>query len=854
MEKVVLIDGNNLIFRSYYATAYRGELLSNSKGLPTNAIYAYVQMLIKIIAEEKPTHIMVAFDKGKTFRHESYDDYKGGRNETPSELKQQIPYAKQITRAMGITVEELENYEADDIIGTYSKKIETEVLLVSSDRDLLQLISPNVKIKLLKMKDFIYYDEKSFYEDYGIKPIEVIDLKALMGDSSDNIKGVTGIGEKTALKLIKEYHTIDNLYKNIDNLKGKIKENLLNDKESAYKSLELATIYLNVPIEVNLEKIVYKGSNEEELNSLLKELEFTSLFNKMKMKKNEEKLEIEIIEDTNFSLNEDYSLYLLSSNLSYFKSKTLGVAISTKDKNYFIKTEYFNDKIFNNNFNKYTYDVKRVDVALSLLNFNNNINFDNYIVYYLLNEKITEDIAFIMNNKGYDVKLNEDIFKKDKILIEEENLINDACKKARFIYEEKNRLIEEIDKNDLHYLYYDIELKLALILANMEKEGILVDKSYLDNLEIEIRAKLKDLEEKIYAISEEEFNISSPKQLGVILFEKLNIPYPKKSKNSNYSTDKEVLDKIRIFNPIVSLVEEYRMLSKLNSNYVVGLKEQIMSDNKIHTIYNQCLTRTGRLSSKDPNLQNIPNHDEYGRLIRKCFISQEGYTFLSSDYSQIELRLFAEFSNVDSLKEAFINNEDIHRFTAAKIFNKDIKDVTKEERSKAKAVNFGIIYGISSFGLANDLSINVNDAKDFIDKYMEKFHGIKEYMKKEVEDAKKLGYVKTIMNRKRLIDEIKSSNYMIRMQGERMALNTPIQGSGSDILKKAMIDIDTEFKNKNIKSKMLLQIHDELVFEVKEEEIKIVKEIVKEKMENAFKLSVPLIVDINLGKDLYEAK
>ena len=854
MEKVVLIDGNNLIFRSYYATAYRGELLTNSKGLPTNAIYAYVQMLIKIIAEEKPTHIMVAFDKGKTFRHESYDDYKGGRNETPSELKQQIPYAKQITRAMGITVEELENYEADDIIGTYSKKIETEVLLVSSDRDLLQLISPNVKMKLLKMKDFIYYDEKSFYEDYGIKPIEVIDLKALMGDSSDNIKGVTGIGEKTALKLIKEYHTIDNLYKNIDNLKGKIKENLLNDKESAYKSLELATIYLNVPIEVNLEKIVYKGSNEEELNSLLKELEFTSLFNKMKMKKNEEKLEIEIIEDTNFSLNEDYSLYLLSSNLSYFKSKTLGVAISTKDKNYFIKTEYFNDKIFNNNFNKYTYDVKRVDVALSLLNFNNNINFDNYIAYYLLNEKITEDIAFIMNNKGYDVKLNEDIFKKDKILIEEENLINDACKKAKFIYEEKNRLIEEIDKNDLHYLYYDIELKLALILANMEKEGILVDKSYLDNLEIEIRAKLKDLEEKIYAISEEEFNISSPKQLGVILFEKLNIPYPKKSKNSNYSTDKEVLDKIRIFNPIVSLVEEYRMLSKLNSNYVVGLKEQIMSDNKIHTIYNQCLTRTGRLSSKDPNLQNIPNHDEYGRLIRKCFVSQEGYTFLSSDYSQIELRLFAEFSNVDSLKEAFINNEDIHRFTAAKIFNKDIKDVTKEERSKAKAVNFGIIYGISSFGLANDLSINVNDAKDFIDKYMEKFHGIKEYMKKEVEDAKKLGYVKTIMNRKRLIDEIKSSNYMIRMQGERMALNTPIQGSGSDILKKAMIDIDTEFKNKNIKSKMLLQIHDELVFEVKEEEIKIVKEIVKEKMENAFKLSVPLIVDINLGKDLYEAK
>ena len=738
MEKVVLIDGNNLIFRSYYATAYRGELLTNSKGLPTNAIYAYVQMLIKIIAEEKPTHIMVAFDKGKTFRHESYDDYKGGRNETPSELKQQIPYAKQITRAMGITVEELENYEADDIIGTYSKKIETEVLLVSSDRDLLQLISPNVKMKLLKMKDFIYYDEKSFYEDYGIKPIEVIDLKALMGDSSDNIKGVTGIGEKTALKLIKEYHTIDNLYKNIDNLKGKIKENLLNDKESAYKSLELATIYLNVPIEVNLEKIVYKGSNEEELNSLLKELEFTSLFNKMKMKKNEEKLEIEIIEDTNFSLNEDYSLYLLSSNLSYFKSKTLGVAISTKDKNYFIKIEYFNDKIFNNNFNKYTYDVKRVDVALSLLNFNNNINFDNYIAYYLLNDKITEDIAFIMNNKGYDVKLNEDIFKKDKILIEEENLINDACKKARFIYEEKNRLIEEIDKNDLHYLYYDIEFKLALILANMEKEGILVDKSYLDNLEIEIRAKLKDLEEKIYDISEEEFNISSPKQLGVILFEKLNIPYPKKSKNSNYSTDKEVLDKIRIFNPIVSLVEEYRMLSKLNSNYVVGLKGQVMSDNKIHTIYNQCLTRTGRLSSKDPNLQNIPNHDEYGRLIRKCFVSQEGYTFLSSDYSQIELRLFAEFSNVDSLKEAFINNEDIHRFTAAKIFNKDIKDVTKEERSKAKAVNFGIIYGISSFGLANDLSINVNDAKDFIDKYMEKFHGIKEYMKKEVEDAKKL--------------------------------------------------------------------------------------------------------------------
>lgn len=854
MEKVVLIDGNNLIFRSYYATAYRGELLTNSKGLPTNAIYAYVQMLLKIIAEEKPTHIMVAFDKGKTFRHESYDDYKGGRNETPNDLKVQIPYAKQITRAMGITVEEIENYEADDIIGTYSKKIEKEVLVVSSDRDLLQLISPNVKMKLLKMKDFIYYDEKKFYEDYGIKPIEIIDLKALMGDSSDNIKGVAGIGEKTALKLIKEYHTLDNLYNNIDSIKGKIKDNLINDKESAYKSLELATIYLSVPIEVNLEKIVFKGSNEEELNSLLEELEFTSLFSKMKLKKEEEKLNIEIVEDNNFSLNEDYSLYLVSSSLSYFKSTTIGVAISTKNKNYFIKKEYFNDNLFNNKFNKYTYDLKRVDVALSLINFDNNINFDNYIAYYLLNEKITEDIAVIMNNKGYDVKLNEDIFKKDKILIEEETLINDACKKARFIYEKKDSLKEKIEENDLHYLYYDIELKLALILANMEKEGILVDKDYLDKLESEIKIKLKDLEDKIYTISEEEFNISSPKQLGVILFEKLNIPYPKKSKNSNYSTDKEVLDKIRMFNPIVSLVEEYRMLSKLNSNYVVGLKEQIMSDNKIHTIYNQCLTRTGRLSSKDPNLQNIPNHDEYGRLIRKCFISKDGYSFLSSDYSQIELRLFAEFSNVDSLKEAFIHNEDIHRFTAAKIFNKELNEVTKEERSKAKAVNFGIIYGISSFGLANDLSINLNDAKDFIDKYMEKFNGIKEYMKKEVEEAKKLGYVKTIMNRKRPIDEIKSTNYMIRMQGERMALNTPIQGSGSDILKKAMVDIDTEFKNKNIKSKMLLQIHDELVFEVKEEEIEIVKEIVKEKMENAFKLSVPLVVDINVGKDLYEAK
>lgn len=854
MKKVVLIDGNNLIFRSYYATAYRGEILTNSKGLPTNAVYAYIQMLLKIIAEEKPSHIMVAFDKGKTFRHESYDDYKGGRSETPKELKEQIPYAKKVTRAMGITVEEIENYEADDIIGTYSKKIDEEVLVVSSDRDLLQLISPNVKMKLLKMKDYVYYDEKSFYEDYGIKPIEIIDLKALMGDSSDNIKGVAGIGEKTALKLIKEYHTIDNLYKNIDDLKGKVKENLLNDKESAYKSLELATIYLDVPIEVNLEKIAYKGSNEEELNSLLKELEFNSLINKMSIKKSEEKLDIEIVEDINFRLNEDYSLYLVSSNLSYFKSLTIGVAISTKDKNYFIKKEYFNEDLFNNNFNKYTYDVKRVDVALSLLNFNNNINFDNYIAYYLLNEKITEDISFIMLNKGYDVKLNEDIFKKDKLLIEEETLINDACKKARFIYEEKERLKEEIEKNNLHYLYYDIELKLASILANMEKEGILVDKDYLDSLESEIKEKLKTLEEKIYAISEEEFNISSPKQLGVILFEKLNIPYPKKSKNSNYSTDKEVLDKIRLFNPIVSLVEEYRMLSKLNSNYVVGLKEQIMSDNKVHTIYNQCLTRTGRLSSKDPNLQNIPNHDEYGRLIRKCFVSQEGYIFLSSDYSQIELRLFAELSNVESLKEAFINSEDIHSFTASKIFNKDIKDVTKEERSRAKAVNFGIIYGISSFGLANDLGINVNDAKDFIDRYMEKFDGIKAYMKKEVEDAKEKGYVTTIMNRKRYIDEIKASNYMIRMQGERMALNTPIQGSGSDILKKAMIDIDSEFKEKNIKSKMLLQIHDELIFEVKEEEIEIVKEIVKERMENAFKLSVPLVVDINMGKDLYEAK
>lgn len=872
MEKVILIDGNNILFRSYYATAYNGNTMKNSKGFPTNALYGLVNMMNKIIAEENPTYIMVAFDKGKTFRHDKYESYKGGRMETPDELKMQFPKAKELVSAMGINYFEIDNYEADDIIGTFAKKCNNNEayngVIISSDKDLLQLITDEVEVKLLKQVGNIRMTHEEFVNTYGIEPARMVDLKALMGDSSDNIPGVKGIGEKTAISLLKEYGTLDNLYNNIDTVKGKVKDKLIAGKDSAYMSYDLATIYTSVPIDTNFENIKYKGYDSLRYIELLEELEFYSLIKKLDIKKTETKEKKEkssfsysIIDNiSELKIDKNYSIYLELLGYNYHKSKALGIGIYDGDNAYYVPFEEVVNNpelLLENEFEKYTYDLKKLIVVLKKNNLViNNCNFDAMIAGYLLNYNVKDDISYLMKNNGIDVLFYEEEFgslaklKCPSLEVVAEN----ACKKAKFIYESREDMLSSLDKEDEAYLFNSIEMPLVNVLADMELTGIKVDTNYLNNMGIELKEKINVLSQEIYDLAGVEFNIMSPKQLGEVLFVTLGIPYPKKVKDNNFSTGKDILDKIIRLHPIVPKIEEYRVLAKLYNNYIVGLIDEVANDGRIHTIFNQTLTRTGRLSSSNPNLQNIPIRLDYGKLIRKAFLPDDDSIILSSDYSQIELRVFAHISGAENLIEAFKENQDIHAKTASDIFGVSIDMVDSNMRRQAKAVNFGILYGISSFGLSEDLNIDVYKAKKFIEDYLNTYPRIGIYMKEVISEAHNNGYVKTIMNRKRNIDELNNKNYMIRSSGERMALNTPIQGSSADILKKAMVEIYEEFNKRHLKSKMLIQVHDELVFNVLKSEEDEVEKIVKDIMENTYKLSVPLVVDINKGTDWYEAK
>ena len=855
MKKVILIDGNNILFRSYYATAYKGNILRNSKGFPTNALYGFINMLNKIIKEESPNYMMIAFDKGKTFRHEKYKDYKDGRIETPEDLKLQFPVAKEIAKAMGITCVETDNYEADDIIGTFAKEVDINDdfigTIISSDKDLLQLISNDIDVKLLKTNDFLKMNETTFMEQYGLTPDKMIDLKALMGDASDNIPGVKGIGEKTALDLLHKYNDLDGVYNNIDLISGKLKEKLINDKENAYFSKELATICKEVPIDVDLNKIAYLGI-QDSLNPLLEEYEFYSLIKKNNINKETEKIDIKIVTDLkDVKLNNDYAMYLEIQG-SYHDKNIKGLALYNKDVSYFILPEALTaTNIFNDNLNKCTYDYKKLLVSFKYLNIPiNNVSDDLMIMAYLLNINIKDDIAYLMNNNDIDIIFSDVLYKNKELDIS--TIANEAVKKAKFIYDMKNEYKEKIEKS-YKSLYENIEMPLVKVLADMEYTGIELSTSILNEMKEEIKIKLDLISKEIYNFAGEEFNILSPKQLGIILFEKLHIPYPKKKKKDTYSTSVDVLVKLHDY-PIVEKVLEYRTYAKLYSNYVVGLAELIKSDGKIHTTFNQTLTRTGRLSSTNPNLQNIPIKEEYGKLVRKAFIPSPNHIILSSDYSKIELRIFAHISKAENLIEAFNNGMDIHTKTAMDIFSVPEIAVTSKMRRTAKAVNFGILYGISSFGLSEDLGINLKDAKQFIDHYLETYPGIKNYMEEVIANAHKDGYVKTLFGRVRIIEELSNSNYMIKSQGERMALNTPIQGTSADILKKAMVEIYDEFIKRGLKSKMIIQVHDELVFDVVKEELDEVTNIVKDIMENTYKLSVPLKVEISFGNNWYEAK
>ena len=848
MKKLILIDGNNLMFRSYYATAYSGNMMKNSKGLPTNALYGFVSMINKIIHEEKPEYMAVAFDIGKNFRREEYSFYKEGRISTPDELKVQMPIARDILDKMGIKHFELAPYEADDIVGTIVKMTEADKdfssVIISSDKDLLQLISFETEVKLLKQTGFIRYNYEKFMEDYGFEPIKMIDLKALMGDQSDNIPGVKGIGEKTATKLLQEYSSLENLYDNIDNIKGKTKEKLEVDKEMAFISKKIATIYRDVPLNIELEDLKYNPQDNEGLIELFKELEFFSLLKNMLFNTKKTEIEYSYLTDE-AKLGENLAIELMLDNENYHVANIVGLSISDEENNYYVARENvlkILEKIKNRNI--ITYDVKKIlcNTKIDLNNFH-----DIMIMAYLLNMNIKDDLAYLANQYNEELLYYDNMKKNGFINIEKE-----MVKRSRFLFNILKKYQDKIKEENCENLYLNIELPLVKVLRDMESTGIICNKEVLDKMALEIDMSIKKISQEIYDLAGLEFNIGSPKQLGEILFEKLEIAKGKKNK-TGYKTDVKVLEKLVDKHPIVNKILEYRNLTKLKSTYIEGLSNYILSDGKIHTIYKQTLTRTGRLSSVDPNLQNIPVREELGRSIRKAFVP-ENDCFLSADYSQVELRVMASLSNCQSLIEAFNHGEDIHTHVASEIFKVSDEEVTKNMRRCAKAVIFGIIYGISSFGLGENLNITRKEAELYIEKFYTLYPEIKVFTNKLQEQARNTGAVKTLFGRKRIIDEINNPNYLIRQMGERMAMNTPIQGTSADIMKMAMINVYKRLKEENITSKILLQVHDEIIIDCKNSELEKVKIIVKEEMENVYDLGVPLKIEMDTGLNWYEAK
>ena len=848
MKKIILIDGNNLMFRSYYATFYSGANMKTSTGLPTNALFSFTNMINKIIKDENPSYVAVAFDIGKNFRKKEFSFYKEGRQNTPDELKMQMPYAREILTAMGIKYLELEPYEADDIIGTLvkmcAKDADFDATIISSDKDLLQLINFETDVKLLKQTGFIRFNEKTFKEEYGVDPINMIDLKALMGDSSDNIPGVKGIGEKGAIKLLKEYQTIENLYEHIDKIKGSTHDKLVTFKEDAFMSKKIATIYCDVPLKISLNDLKYDGPDNELLYDVFSKLEFTSLLSNLTKEKKNEKINfISVNENINVVTNDIVSLYIECDNDDYTSANI--VSASLYDGKFFYYFSKENIKYLNlTNKRVVCFDSKKCQYLLKS-------NFDVYLDYslcsYLNGDNIKDDISFTAIKCGFEIPTINNLLK----IYGTPEYIQYELLKVKFLFENYEKNYNLLKENKQDNIYENIELPLSKVLLKMEKEGIRVSSEILDNQKEVISKKLEEITAKIYEYAGEVFNISSPKQLGEILFEKMQVGKGKKNKTS-YKTDEASLEKLANVHPIINLILEYRGLSKLKSTYIDGLKEYIV-DGKIHTIFKQTVARTGRLSSIHPNLQNIPVKTEEGKQIRKAFLPSND-VFLSLDYSQIELRILASTINSKPMIDTFNAGGDIHAKVAADIHNKDIKEVTKAERSAAKAVIFGIVYGISGFGLAEQLGISRKKAEQYIEQYLEKYKGVKEFMDRIVEKAKEQGYVETLFHRRRYIPELSSNNYMVRQFGARAAMNTPIQGTAADIMKIAMVEVNKKLEEEKLNAKLILQIHDELLIECKIEEKEEVKKILKESMENAVKLSIPLEVEVSEADNWYDVK
>ena len=867
MEELVLIDGNSLLFKAFYATSYTGNYIVNRNGIPTNGVYGFARMVEKIISTN-PKYVIVAFDYGKkTFRNELLDTYKATRKETPQELVPQFALAREYLTAHNITWYEVEGYEGDDIIGTlvdFGEKNNLKVSVYTGDKDANQLISPQTTIyRTVKgVTELDIYNEQTLLDKYGLKPDQFRDFLGLMGDSSDNIPGIKGVGEKTALKLLHQYGTIEGLQEHQDEIKGKMGEKIRAGMEDALMSKKVATILRDIPIDVDLEKATYQGYDYETLKSFYEKYDMNSLIKSMTTEAAPKKeLKLEIV-DHMPEITKDSAVYPSIYDTNYHRSIILGYGIYNDEQAYFIsyenalKDESFLAYLKDENKKKYGYDIKSAVIGSRWNGIEiNGYTFDLSLASYVLEPAIKEELKYVCTHFDYEgVQYDEEVFGKGakKHIPEDDILASHIVSKAKAIYELKDVVTKELKDKNQYELYENIELPVTRILGEMEFAGTEIDLDVLKEMDTAFDETIEKLANDIYRISGTTFNISSPKQLGQVLFEDLGLKGGKKTK-TGYSTSQDVLEKIIDAHPVVPLVLEYRMLTKLSSTYLKGLQEQVFPDNKIHTIYKQTLTHTGRLSSVDPNLQNIPVRSEEGKLIRKAFVSHNGY-LVSFDYSQIELRILAHMAHVTNLIDAFNQGKDIHRHTAALVFGVKDEEVTPQMRSQAKAVNFGIIYGMSEFRLSKDIGMSISEARDFINKYFETYPEVKTYMDEVVETCKKQGYVSTLLNRKRYIPTINDKNFMVRQQAQRYAMNTPIQGTGADILKLAMIEVDKALKEKNLKSQMILQVHDELIFDVFEDELEEVMSLVKEKMENCIKMDVPLIVEGNYAKNWCELK
>lgn len=879
MDKIILLDGNSLSYRAFYAM----PALKNKKGLYTNSVYGFTLMLERILEDTKPKYALVAFDKGKeTFRHKSYEAYKGTRDKTPTELVEQFGYVRELIESYGIKYEEHLDYEADDIIGSYAKiaeKAGLEVIIVSGDKDLTQLASDNITVYYTKrgVTEIDYYTPEFINEKYGLTPQQIVDMKGLMGDKSDNIPGIPGVGEKTAIKLLTEYETVENVLENIDNISGKkLKERLTEGKEDAILSKKLATIFTDVPVDNKIEDLTFKEDREKK-KELFEKLEFVSFLRKLSQENSvedssetetgEEKIkkDIEIqIADKDTKLNfKNSSLHIECYTEDYQNSDVLGVSVYVGDTAYIFSEENFFDNKYAIDYlqsqeEKTVYDIKKI-IYIAKKN-NKKINgdvFDIKIANYLIDVTSKSEIdKIVFNYLGEIISSNEEIYGKGakRSLPTKEVLNSYIAKIAASILEVKPLMIKRLEEENMLDLYKNIEIKVARVLANMEFEGIHVSKKALDEMSHEFDERIKVLEGSIYTLAGSEFNIASPKQLGVVLFEDLGLPVVKKTK-TGYSTAVEVLEQLQYKHDIIPLIMEYRTLTKLNSTYAKGLVKDITREGKIHTRYEQTLTQTGRLSSVNPNLQNIPTRIEEGKKIRKAFIpASNDRVILSIDYSQIELRVLAHIAQDKGMIDAFKHDVDIHTKTASDVNGVPLDEVTPTMRREAKAVNFGIVYGISDFGLSNNLGITRKRAKEFIEKYLETFKGVDKYMTDIVEFAKEHGYVETLYNRRRSLPEINAKNKIIANLNARIAMNTPIQGTAADIIKIAMISAYNYIEESKVDAKLLLQVHDELIFDVSKDILEEFTDKMVTIMEEAANLDVKLKAEASSGPSWYEAK